>query len=157
MSLLATCWISNPSLQASGLSLVSTIAHFYKCQHTLTMLPSLSQPTTPRFGDREGDGPMVRVSTGVKNAHTDFIRHKHQEITLLGWPFHTLCQERQHYANLGKKLAVWGAIWAFKVLLFSMEEVNFSCIRWFWGFIQQRNKQVYNYSFEECLKSVNKH
>lgn len=157
MFLFATWWISNLSLQASGLSLVYIIAHFYKCQHTLIMLPSLSQTTIPRFGDR-GDGPIVRVITGVKKAHTGFTTHKHQEMTQLGWPFHTVPRKTALCQSGEKKLAVWGEIWAFKVLLFSMEEVNFSCIRWwFLGFVQQRNKQVYNYSFEECLKSINKH
>jgi len=90
----------------SGLSVIFTIAHFYKYQHTITMFPSLSQTTTPRFGDK-GDDPMVRVTTGVKNAHTVFARHKlDQEMILLGWPFHTICREREHYDILGKKLTV---------------------------------------------------
>ena len=159
MSLFVTCWIWKLSLQVSGLSVVYTTAHFYKCQHTLTMFPSLSQTTTPRFGDR-GDGPMVSETTGVKNAYTVFTRHKlDQEMILRGWPFHTLCQERQHYAILGKKLTIWGAIsGAFWVLLFCMDEVTFSCLgRRYLGFIQQGNKQVYNYSFEKCFKRVIKY
>lgn len=51
-----------------------------------------------------------RWSSGKSNnwseecTHTFFARHKlDQEMILLGWPFHTLCRERQHYDILGKK------------------------------------------------------
>jgi hypothetical protein len=76
-----------------------------------------------------------------------------------GVAFYTQCRERQCYAVLGKNSQYVGATSGmFKVLLFSMEEVIFSCIGgWYLGFIQQGNKQVYNYSFEECFNRFNKY
>lgn len=157
MSLFATCWIWKLSLQVSGLFVVYTIGHFHKCQHTLTMFPSLSQTTTPRFGDR-GDGPKVRVTTGVKNAHTVFTRHKlDQEMILLHWSFHTLCWEGQHYAILGKLRSMRCNIWSVQGVIVQYGRSYFHLYKIIFRVIQQGNKQVYNYSFEECFKRVNKH